>query len=135
MGGTHIVIFRWVDLLDEPLDDLLLVEPLGVRNKVGLRSLTPPWPRPTPSTRCCAAYIDHILPQLGPLHAREEAQQQVHDGRRANVLQQQVHKVVLLPQEGHELGAQACQMAGPGLHSPTHTIAPGWQRAPGPSCD
>lgn len=47
VGGTHIVIFRWVDLLDEPLDDLLLIEPLGVRNKVGLRSLTPPHPQHT----------------------------------------------------------------------------------------
>lgn len=55
-GGrdTHIVIFQRMDLFNEPLDYLLLIEPLGVRKAAELCSLAtaqpglphsgPPWP-------------------------------------------------------------------------------------------
>lgn len=103
---THIVIFQRVDLLNEPLDYLLFVEPLGVRKAAGLCSLAaarPAYPTPARHGPPTQTHIDHVLSQLGPLHTSEEAQQQVHDGRGADVLQQQVHKVILLPQEGHQL--------------------------------
>lgn len=118
---THIVIFQRVDLLNEPLDYLLFVEPLGVRKAAGLCSLAatrPAYPTPARHGPPTQTHIDHVLSQLGPLHTSEETQQQVHDGRGADVLQQQVHKVILLPQEGHQLGALVRQEAAPGCALP-----------------
>ena len=94
-----------------------------------------PHPTPGPAPALARTHVDHVLPQLRPFHAGEEAQQQVHDGRGANVLQQQIHEVVLLPQEGHELRIQAMgERWAPRPTSPRSPACPAAARAPGQSC-
>lgn len=48
-------------------------------------------------------HIQHLLPGLRGLDARQEPEQQVHDGRRSYVLHDKVHKVTFLLQEIHNL--------------------------------
>lgn len=115
VGGTHIVILRRVDLIYQPLDNLLLIEPLGTETQ-GLYQVPSPCPPTQPSGEG-PAHSEDILPQLGPLHTGEQAQQEVHDGRGADVPQQQIHKVILLSQERHELGTEGHVIHRPGPSS------------------
>ena len=43
------------------------------------------------------------MPEPDRLHAADQAQQQVHEGRRADVLQHQADELVLFPQERNHL--------------------------------
>lgn len=48
-------------------------------------------------------HVQDFLPEPSGLHAADQAQQQVHERRSADVLQHQAHKPVLLPQERRHL--------------------------------
>lgn len=48
-------------------------------------------------------HVQDVLPQLLGLDAGQQAEQEVHDGGRADVFDHQVHEVLPLPQELHDL--------------------------------
>lgn len=62
-----------------------------------------PHPDAAARPRRLTTHIQHLLPGLRGLDARQEPEQQVHDGRRSYVLYDKVHKVTFLLQEIHNL--------------------------------
>lgn len=56
-----------------------------------------------PDTRGPHTHVQDVLPEPSWLHAADQAQQQVHEGRGADVLQHQAEEPVLLLQELNHL--------------------------------
>lgn len=68
--------------------------------------------------------MQDFLPQPGWLHAADQAQQQVHESRGAEVPQHQADEPVLLPQEHGHLQASSWSAGSAGLPPPDSPTGP-----------